>query len=152
MTALSLDMDSNALHDWIASNGPVHAVFNAKSEDMESYPEEGIQCLITGVLKKDTDVYTWVVDFTPFEVLNSLHESSNYYGSAPPEKGNKQVGYLGAYTTQFYKRQDTLYVEPTDKIGGVLQSVQPASALEVTVDAVEQRFAALQKELGHFSI
>ena len=52
MTALSLDMDSNALHDWIASNGPVHAVFNAKSEDMESYPEEGIQCLITGGLEK----------------------------------------------------------------------------------------------------
>lgn len=153
MTALSLDMDSNALHDWIASNGPVHVVFNAKSEDLECYPEEGIQCLIIGVDRKDSEVHTWKVDYTPFEVLNSLHESSNYYGSAPDvSRSEKRPAYLSAYATQFYKRENTLYIEPSDKIGSVLQSIQPASALEVTVDAVEQRFAALQKELGHFSI
>ena len=153
MTAPNLEMDSNALHEWIARHGPVHVVFNAKSEDMECYPEEGIQCIITGVDRKDSEVHTWKVDYTPFEVVNSLHESSNYYGSAPEaSKNEKRPAYLSAYATRFYKRENTLYVEPNEKIGGVLQKIQSASKLDVTADAVEQRFASLQKELGHFSI
>lgn len=152
MTPLSLDMDSNDLHDWIASNGPVHVVFSAGSENFEGYPEDGIQALITGVLKKDPEFYTWVVDYTPFEVVNSLHESTTYYGSAPTPNGEKRKGCLQAYATIFYKRQDTIYVEPTDKLRKTMHSIQPASALAVTADAVEQRFAELQKELGGFSI
>ena len=153
MTKLSLDMDSNALHDWIASNGPVHVVFSAKVDEKENYAEEGIQCIITSVVKKDPDYYSWAVDYTAFEVLNSLYESSNYYGPAPASDNNeKRPGYLSAYATQFYKRENNLYVEPTERIGDILQSIQPASVLAVTSDAVEQRFLSLQKDLEYFSI
>lgn len=152
MTHLNLDMDSNALHDWIASNGPVHVVFNANVDEKENYAEEGIQCIITSVVKKDPEYYALMVDYTPFEVLNSLYESSNYYGPAPVgDKTDKRPGYLSAYATQFYKRENTLYVEPNEKIGVFVHSIQPASVLAVTADAVEQRFSALKKELQEFS-
>lgn len=153
MSNLSLDMDSNALRDWIADNGPVHVVFNAKAQDKDSYPENGIQGIVTVVLDRNQDVYKWEIDYTRFEVLNSLYESKNYYGSAiPVSKAEKRSAYLSAYATAFYKRKDVLYVEPNDRIGDILHSIQPASALGVSPDAVEQRFAALQKELGLFSI
>ena len=125
MTALSLDMDSNDLYDWIASNGAVHVVFNAGSDDMESYPEEGIQTIITKVRKSDDNVHNWTVDYTQFEVLNSLHESKNYYGSSPEtSRTEKRTAYLSAYATGFYKRQDTLYVDPNSKLSKILQSIQ----------------------------
>lgn len=153
MIALSLDMNSNELHDWIASNGAVHVVFNTESEEMECYPEKGIQAIITGVKKNEDDVHRWTVDYTQFEVLNSLHESKNYYGPSPDfSRTEKKPAYLSAYATAFYKRQDTLYVDPHRKLSSVLQSIQPAKALEVTAEAVEKRFAAIQQALGSFSI
>ena len=151
MTNLSLDMDSDALHDWIVSNGPVHVVFNKKSEDKESYPEDGIQCIITAVVKNDPEVYTWKVDYRRFEVLNSLHESNTYYGPAPGMGNEKRPGYLTAYATRHYKPVDILYVEPSDRIGDIMHSIQPASALDVSIDAVEQRFSFLKKDLEDFS-
>lgn len=153
MTALSLDMDSNDLYDWISSNGAVHVVFNAKSEEMECYPEEGIQAIITGVLKNDDDVHKWTVDYTLFEVLNSLHESKNYYGPSPElSRTEKKLAYLSAYATSFYKRKDTLYVDNNSKLSKVLKSIQPAKSIEVTAETVEKRFAAIQQALGSFSI
>jgi hypothetical protein len=153
MTALSLNMDSNELFDWISENGPVHVIFNDKAESMECYPEEGIQCLITAVIATDSEVHKWKVNYTPFEVVNALHESSNYYGPAPRvNEKEKRPAYLSAYATRFYKREDFLYVETNDKIGRTLLSIQPANALEVKSDVVEQRFLDLQKDLDGFSI
>ena len=153
MTDLNLNMNSKELHDWISQNGAVHVVFNVNSENMESYPEEGIQAIITEVGKFDDSVHQWKVDYTQFEVLNSLHESKNYYGSSPALRYNEEKkAYLSAYATSFYHRKDNLYVEACDQLSKTLQSIQPAKAIEATAEAVEQRFLAIQKVLGDFSI
>ena len=153
MKPLSLDMNSFELHDWVAENGPVHVVFSANADNLESYPESGVQGLILAVRKDNPnedgsiDCVKWDMDYTPFEVLNSLHESSNYYGHAP-----ESTAYLKAYGTVFYKRKDHLYITPTEPLSNILQHVAPATTVAVTVDAVEQRFAELEKALGGFSI
>lgn len=153
MTALSLEMNSNDLYDWIANNGAVHVVFNAKSEDMECYPEEGIQAIITEVIRNDVDVHKWTMDYTRFEIINSLHESKTYYGPSPElSRTEKRLGYLSAYATGFYKSKDILHVDTSSKLSQVLKRIQPAAVLDVTIEAVEKRFAAIQQALGSFSI
>lgn len=147
MTALNLDMNSNDLNTWIAANGPVHVVFSEGAENLECYPEEGIQAIITEVKEDQHDCHKWMLDFTPFELVNTLHEKSTYYGVAPGSPG-----YLGAYATNFYKRVREIYIMPEDKLSAVLMSIAPAAGLDVSADAVEQRFATLEKALGDFSI
>ncbi len=153
MKPLSLDMNTFELHDWIAENGPVHVVFSDASHTCESYPNAGIQGMVTGVVK-DTpneegviDVAKWVMDYTPFEVINSLHEESNYY-----RLSDNDAPHIKAYSAGHYKRKDHLYMNPSDPVSAVLQSVAPAATVAVTSDAVEQRFAEIEKALGGFSI
>ena len=153
MTALSLDMNSNDLHEWIISNGAVHVVFNAKADTMESYPEEGMQAIITAIRRVAEDVHAWTVDYSQFEVLNSMHESKNYYGASPAiSRKEERLTYLSAYATALYKCKDTLYVEPSDALSNILQSIQPAKDICVTAESVEKRFAAIQQAFGSFSI
>ena len=147
MIPLSLDMDSNGLAAWIASNGPVHIVFSKAAENFESYPEEGIQAIVTHVNKDNDDCHRWKLDYTPFEVANALRESSTYYDSTPGSPG-----YLTAYATNFYKCNDHVYVEIKDKISKTISFVQPSCAFYATREAVEQRFEELQKKFEGFSI
>ena len=153
MKPLSLDMNTFELHDWIAEHGPVHVVFSEGSHTCESYPNEGIQGLVLGVMK-DTpneegviDVAKWVMDYTQFEVINSLNEESNYY-----RRSGTELPHLKAYSAGHYKRKDHLYMNPIEPLSAVLQSIAPAATVGVTSDAVEQRFAEIEKALGSFSI
>lgn len=153
MKPLSLDMNSFELHDWIAENGPVHVVFSEGVDDKESYAGVGIQGIVVG-LRKDApnedgiiEVIKWDVDYTRFEVVNSLHEDANYYGHA-----DQSPAYLKAYSAGHYKRKDYIYMESQDTLSTILQSIVPAATLEVTAEAVEQRFADIEKALGSFSI
>lgn len=153
MKPLSLDMNSFELHDWIAKNGAVHVVFSDKSYTCDSYPNVGIQGLVVGILMDEpneegvVDVAKWVMDYTPFEVINSLHEESIYY-----RRSGKELPHLKAYSAGHYKRKDHLYMNPIEPLTAVLQSAAPAAAIAVTSDAVEQRFAEIEKALGSFSI
>lgn len=146
MTPLNLDMDSNALHDWIAVYGPVQVVFSKGADNLESYPEEGIQAIITGVDQKEDDCHKWSLVYTPFEISNSLHETKTYYGSAPDSPG-----YLSAYAAKFYKKEEVVYITPEDKIGAILSHIQP-EVPRCSAEAVEKRFAEMEKVLGDFSI
>lgn len=146
MTSLNLDMDSNDLHDWIVANGPVQIVFSAGAENFESYPEKGIQAIITEVCKNEADCYRWMLDYTQFEVSNTLHETKTYYGSAPDSPGH-----LSAYAAKHYKRKDFIYITPEDKLSNFLTHIQP-EVPRCTKESVEQRFEEMNKVLGGFSI
>ena len=144
MTNLSLDMNSHDLMAWIAEHGPVHVVFSEGAENLEAYPEAGIQGLLTQVKDDNDEVHRWILDYTAFEVINSLHESAIYRGGSPGSPG-----YLQCYASISYKPvNDTLYINPSDKLHCLLQSICPAASIEVDCDAVEQRFASLQQALG----
>lgn len=146
MKTLSLSMNSMELSEWIVENGPVHVTFSKKSENMESYPEENIQALIIGVIGvigDGEDVCKWKMDYTMFEVINSLHESLNYYDEM-------EVGRLRAYATIHYKRKEELYVTRNEPLSQYLLSVEPVKQLEIEVDAVENRFATINKSIGNF--
>ena len=149
---LSLSMNSLQLKNWIDLHGPVHITFSKNAINIECYPEEGIQAYLTKITldKSSPDdapedlCCHWHLDYSPFEVLNGLHESSNYRDEAGKNT-------LRAYATSWYNQKDSVCIGLLSPMSTYVAGIVPGEHMEAPCDAVEKRMADIEETMAFIS-